>query len=100
MAKLLGLSLGMCLLLTLLIGGAGGLGQQQALPSGLAQFHLTDCRPPCWIGIIPGTTTIAAAKARIIATFGGRNGFQIKDSGFADGPVYSNAVENTIEGDN
>jgi len=100
MAKLLGLSLSICLLLALLIGSAMGTGQSQALPISLAQFHLTDCQPPCWIGIIPGSTTIAAAKAKINATFGGRGGFQIKDSGFEDGPVYSNAVENTIEGNN
>jgi hypothetical protein len=100
MLKLVGLSLGLWLALALLSWGFRVAGQGQAAPNSIAQFHLSDCRPPCWIGIIPGQTTIAEAKARIVATFSGQHGLQIKDSGFADGPVYENAVENTIEGDN
>ena len=100
MLKFFGLAFGIWLTLALLAWGAHGLGQRHAAPDSISEFHLSDCRPPCWIGIIPGSTTISDAKAKIIATFGGQSGLQIKDSGFADGPVYENAVENTIEGDN
>ncbi len=100
MAKWLRFALGVCILLAVLVSGAQLTGQHQTMPRSIAQFHLGDCSPPCWIGIIPGVTTIAQAKARLIATYSGQSGLQIKDSGFADGPVYSHVVENTIEGDN
>ncbi|MEO8394334.1 MAG: hypothetical protein ABI700_15185 [Chloroflexota bacterium] len=100
MTKRLRFALGVCILLIVLVGGAHIAGQRQIMPRSIAQFHLSDCRPPCWIGIVPGVTTIGQAKAKLIATYGGQSGLQIKDSGFADGPVYSNVVENTIEGDN
>jgi len=100
MAKLLGLCLSLSMVCALLIGGARIIGQRQPISRGVAEFHLTECNTPCWIGIIPGQTTISDAKAKIVATFVGQSGLQIKDSGFADGPVYQNAVENTIEGAN
>jgi NhaP-type Na+/H+ or K+/H+ antiporter len=40
------------------------------LPSGdIALLHLTDCTPPCWIGIVPGKTTIEEAEALLSATY-------------------------------
>lgn len=40
-------------------------GRLQPLPEPLRSLHLTDCRPPCWIGITPGQTTFEEAKQRI-----------------------------------
>jgi hypothetical protein len=101
MANLLRLALGVWVVLTVLIGGAQVAGQLQTTPRSIREFHLSDCRPPCWIGIIPGVTTIADAKTQLVAIFSGQNGqsgLRIKDAGFADGNVLQNAVENTIEG--
>ena len=87
MLKFFGLTLGLWLALALLSWGFRAAGQLQAIPDSISQVHLSDCRPPCWIGIIPGETTVAEAKAKIVATFSRQRNLQIKDSGFADGPV-------------
>ncbi len=100
MAKLLRLALLVCAALSTLVWAAHLVGQDQAIPNRVAQLHLTDCAPPCWIGITPGMTSIAQAKAKIVATYGGQHPLTIKDSGFADGAVSPNVVENTIEGAN
>lgn len=68
------------------------------MPPGISQLHLMDCAPPCWIGIIPGLTTVEDAKAKLITAYRGQSELQFKDSGFADGPVSPNVVENAIEG--
>jgi hypothetical protein len=44
--------------------------RQSAMPGVLLALRLTDCAPPCWIGIVPGVTTIDAAGDRIMAVFG------------------------------
>ncbi|MBI1256979.1 MAG: hypothetical protein GC204_05870 [Chloroflexi bacterium] len=98
MAKLLRFALGLSILLLALTGGALAAGQLQRAPRSIVRFHLSDCQPPCWIGIDPGLTTIAEAKTRLVSTFSGQNGLQVKDVGFADGNTLANAVENTIEG--
>jgi hypothetical protein len=46
------------------------IGRQQPPPLYLALLHLTDCEFPCWIGIVPGKTTVAEARERIIAVYG------------------------------
>jgi hypothetical protein len=43
-------------------------------------LHLTECKPPCWIGIIPGQTTVKDASIKVKA-------------------VYTTSPENIIEGD-
>jgi hypothetical protein len=91
--------LGVAIILAMLIWGAHLVGGQQAVPASIARLHLTDCMPPCWIGIVPGETTIEQAKARMVAIYGEHDGVQIRDAGFADGYVSSTAMENTIEGD-
>ena len=98
MAKLLRFAARLSILLLALTGGAQVAGRLQAAPRSIARFHLSDCQPPCWIGIVPGMTTIAEAKTRLVSTFSGQGGLQVKDAGFADGNTLANAVENTIEG--
>jgi hypothetical protein len=46
------------------------IGRSQPLPESIRRLHLTDCELPCWIGIVPGQTTIAEAKERIVTVFG------------------------------
>src|SRR5258708_37020474 len=46
------------------------IGQRQPVPNRLARLYLTDCAPPCWIGIIPGVTRLRDANARLIAVYG------------------------------
>jgi hypothetical protein len=46
------------------------IGRQQPPPLYLALLHLTDCELPCWIGIVPGKTTVEEAQKRIIAVYG------------------------------
>lgn len=81
------------------VWSARALGQIQPIPQRIAHLRLDECSPPCWIGIIPGTTTIEMAKARLLTIYVEQAGFMISDSGFADGYVVPNAVENAIEGD-
>jgi hypothetical protein len=45
-------------------------GRQKPPPLYLALLHLTECEFPCWIGIVPGETTFAEARERIIAVYG------------------------------
>lgn len=93
--------LALCLWLSLMavIWGARVAGRMQPIPSGVLDLHLLDCPPPCWIGIVPGVTTIAEAKAKMVALYQQQMQMTIKDSGHADGPVYDDRVENTIESD-
>jgi len=99
MLKLFGLALCVSVALAILICGAHLTGRLRSVPASIAKLHLTDCAPPCWIGITPGLTTVEAAKDRMIAVYGGQIGVQIRDSGFADRDVSPTTVENAIEGD-
>lgn len=51
------------------VGMVLAIGQRQPLSDELALLHLTDCAPPCWIGITPGITTLDEAKIRIQKTY-------------------------------
>jgi hypothetical protein len=89
-----------CLYLALIpaILAAMFIGRFGEFPGSLTQLHLLECLPPCWIGIVPGTTTVAEAKARIVATYAGQDDLSIKDAGFAGVPIHANVVEINIEG--
>lgn len=52
-----------------LIGTAILIGRQQPLPERIRALHLTDCAPPCWIGIVPGKTKMGEAVQIIFKTF-------------------------------
>lgn len=56
--------------LATLIGAFVFIRHQQADDAPLQILHLTDCAPPCWIGITPGKTTIDEARQRIEAVYG------------------------------
>jgi hypothetical protein len=88
----------LCLVLTLAVAAALTLGRLQAAPMSITRLHLNECLPPCWLGIIPGTTSVAEAKAKLLEVYFGKEHFTFKDSGFDSGPVDRTAVENMIEG--
>lgn len=92
-------SLRLWLMLAVVVGAVVVLGRWQPVPPSLRQLKLMDCAPPCWIGIVPGQSTIAQAKAAIVAAYSGQPNLQIRDSGFADGPVAPHAVETRIDTD-
>ncbi len=99
MIRLVGWAMGLSLVLAGAIGAARALGRGQPTPPSLVQLRLMACAPPCWVGIIPGQSTIKQAKARLIAAYDGQPNLQIRDSGFADGYVAPNVVENMVETD-
>jgi hypothetical protein len=82
----------------LLVAASLPVGRLNPHAASIEQLHLVDCPPPCWIGIIPGATTVEQAKARIVATYAGVDDLSIKDAGFAGVPIYSDVVEINIEG--
>ncbi len=99
MKLLLRVSLGLLLALAAAVAAALLLGRAQPTPGGITRLHLSDCTPPCWIGIVPGQTTIADAKAKMLAIYGGRSDLRIRDtSGGPNGYISANTVENVIEG--
>lgn len=69
MRKLILYVLLFCVVFAALSGAAIFIGRQQPPPARVAALHLTDCAPPCWIGIEPGKTTIAEAKMQIESIF-------------------------------
>src|SRR5260370_38374078 len=67
-----------CLHFSVFTGDAILIGRQQPLPERLAMLHLTDCAPPCWIGIMPGVTTLADAAIRAETTYGNSPKYAMK----------------------
>src|SRR5258708_35782523 len=65
MRKSLRVVLLLWLVLLLIVGGAVLISRGPAQPDRLARWHLTDCAPPCWIGIVPGETPVSIARQRI-----------------------------------
>jgi hypothetical protein len=45
------------------------IGRRQPASQLLATLRLDECQPPCWIGIIPGTTTIDEAQLIVVERF-------------------------------
>src|SRR5258708_2981658 len=78
MRRFLALILTLCLTFSVFTGAAILIGRQQPLPEHLAMLHLTDCAPPCWIGIMPGVTTLADAAIRAKTTYGNSPKYAMK----------------------
>ncbi len=70
MRRLSILSLVVCLVLLVLLTAAILAGRQQPISLQLKTLRLTDCELPCWIGIVPGQTSVEAARERIATVFG------------------------------
>ncbi len=52
-------------LLSLPVSASVVIGRQQPAPSLSRLLRLADCPLPCWIGIVPGKTTVGEARERI-----------------------------------
>ena len=70
----------MLLLVTVATGAALLLGRAQPMPDQLALLHLGDCQLPCWIGIMPGKTTVGEARQRIKDVYGKMSGFAVDET--------------------
>jgi hypothetical protein len=69
MRRLLSILPFVIVVLVISAGTARTLGGRQPAPPLLAMLHLTDCAPPCWIGIVPGKTTIEEARQRMNSVY-------------------------------
>jgi hypothetical protein len=67
--KIFHLSLSLPVVFGGLIGLAVLVGYGLPPASAVQQLHLSDCAPPCWIGIVPGDTSIEDAVRRFSAIF-------------------------------
>jgi hypothetical protein len=56
------------------------LGRTQPMPDRVALLRLDDCHLPCWIGIVPGKTTVGQARQRIRDVYGKMMGFAVDES--------------------
>lgn len=57
------------------------IGRAQPTPPRVAMLHLTDCELPCWIGIVPGKTTLFEAWSRLNQVYGAFQITQIYELG-------------------
>ncbi len=77
--------LSVCFVLGTLTGAVILIGQRLSLPEHLAMLHLTDCAPPCWIGIVPGVTKLDEAKVKVQAVLGSIANYSLS----FDGPTLT-----------
>jgi hypothetical protein len=69
MRRFLALSSLLFLALAVVLGVVIVLQRKQPLPERFAILHLYDCELPCWIGIVPGVTTLDDAEKRVRSVF-------------------------------
>src|SRR5258706_13524101 len=62
---------------SLILGTAVVIGRAQPLPSRLTDLRLTDCTMPCWLGIIPGTTTLDEAAQQLHSAFNDKSPYRV-----------------------
>ncbi|SRR5258708_6625418 len=74
---------------------AVGVGHQQPASKRLTQLHLNDCELPCWIGIVPGKTTLEDAQKHITGIYGQSYdvAYDVFDSQSTYRQVYVNITE-------
>jgi hypothetical protein len=46
-----------------------GFGKRRPLAKSFYTYHLTECAPPCWMNIQPGSTNFDSARERIVSVF-------------------------------
>jgi hypothetical protein len=67
------------LILTVGIGLALLIGRQNPPSPQIAMLHLSECKPPCWIGIVPGKTTLSEARKRVKEVYGSITGYELTE---------------------
>jgi hypothetical protein len=90
--------IGPWLLITGLILLVLELGRNQPVPPSLQALHFDDCALPCWIGIIPGKTTIGEAERNIARTFSGSANYSLfhGDGGYWDYQITDKQTGNQV----
>lgn len=78
MNHLLRMSTLLCVLLVLAAGFAILIGRRSPPPASITAYHLADCAPPCWIGIVPGQTTLGEVEQRLKAVFNAQYSFKVE----------------------
>lgn len=68
----------LCFLSILFTAGAISLGYQQPSSTWVQILHLEECKPPCWIDIQPGETTVREAQEKIDLNYGDTSIYQIE----------------------
>jgi hypothetical protein len=69
MLKLLKYTIGIFTVLIAAVGIALLIGRNSPMSDRLTFLHLTECAPPCWLGIELGVTYIEDAKKRILEVY-------------------------------
>lgn len=60
------------------IAAARSVGRSQGLPIQYSTIlQLTQCRAPCWVGIVPGVTPIGEVEAILRRAYGENNGYRL-----------------------
>lgn len=97
MRRLLGIILLLLVVLVVTASVARAVGGQQPAPPLLAALRLTDCIPPCWIGIVPGQTTIEEARQRMNTVYGSPDEYVLSfDGGMPRGLLWA-SLDNARE---
>jgi hypothetical protein len=61
--------LALCLIVVPANALAVTIGRSQPPSPAIIRLHLADCAPPCWVGIIPGQTSLRDAEQRLVRAF-------------------------------
>jgi hypothetical protein len=69
MQRLLSFTLALLAACALFVGGARWVGARQPQPPIVEGLRLDDCALPCWVGIVPGQTTMDEAYRRMVEAF-------------------------------
>src|SRR5262245_6492243 len=54
-------------------------GHQQPPSTWATILHLDECELPCWIGIVPGQTTLIEAQQQIEREYGNKSEYQLEE---------------------
>src|SRR5258708_2636568 len=94
MLRLMKYSLLLLLIFSLAVGVAIAVGYRQTVSPMMRELRLTECTPPCWLGITSGQSTLANAFQRIRQLPGAQ---QSSDSLGSTGRVFTFFPENDSE---
>ncbi len=79
---------------TALVGAARLVGRGLPESAPVQQLHLSDCAPPCWIGIVPGATNAGETMRYLLETFPPRD--DVRPQLPSSGPTTSVWIEMTL----
>jgi hypothetical protein len=75
--KLISLAVGLWFLALIVITSSTLIGVQQPHSWSIEFFHLDSCKPPCWLGIVPGKTSLDEAKAIVEQAYGNSSDYSL-----------------------